>query len=184
MSRQAIAGFLVTDYNIVADVLMLRFFTNISLVALLVIAGLFFIGFVVRGFWCRYLCLYGALLGLAGLISLTRLCRVPSSCTACSSCARACPAHIQVDKHKEVVSDECIGCLACVDSCPVNKTLEVKVLSPRWTVSPKVWAISLLLFFWGSLFAAKMLGPWENKVSTDKYIQIMSEVSSGALRHP
>jgi polyferredoxin len=184
MTRQDIAGFLVTDYNIVADVLMLRFFTDISLVALSVIAGLFFIGFVIRGFWCRYLCPYGALLGLAGLISPTRLRRTPSTCIDCSSCARSCPVHIKVDKHKEVVSDECIGCLACVDSCPVKKTLEVKAISPRWTVSPKVWAVSLVIFFWGSLFAAKMWGPWENKVSTERYMQIMPSARSGALLHP
>ncbi len=184
MSQHDIAGFLVTDYNIVADVLMLRFFTDISIFALSVIAGLFVLSFVIRGFWCRYLCPYGALLGLAGLISPTRLRRSPSTCTACSSCARSCPAHIKVDKHKEVVSDECIGCLACVNSCPVQKTLEVKVVSSRWTVSPKEWAILLLFFFWGTLFAVKMLGPWDNKVSTEKYMQIVPSTRSGAMRHP
>lgn len=184
MTKADIEGFLYTDYNIVADVLMLRFFTDISLLSLSVITGLFVIGFVIRGFWCRYLCPYGALLGLAGLISPTRLRRVPSTCIDCSSCARSCPSHIKVDKHKEVVSDECIGCMACVDSCPVKKTLEVKVISPRWTVSPRVWAISLIFFFWGSLFAVKMWGPWENQVSTEKYMQIMPSARSGALRHP
>lgn len=184
MTRADIEGFLYTDYNIVADVLMLRFFTDISLLSLSVIASLFLIGFVIRGFWCRYLCPYGALLGLAGLVSPTRLRRAPSTCIDCSSCARSCPSHIKVDKHKEVVSDECIGCMACVNSCPVKKTLEVKVISPRWSVSPKVWAFSLLIFFWGSLFSLKMWGPWDNKVSNEKYMQIMPAAQSGALRHP
>lgn len=184
MSAQEITGFLNTDYNIMADVLMLKFFTDISFLALSVIVGLFLIGIVVRGFWCRYLCPYGALLGLAGLVSPTRLQRAESTCIDCSSCARACPVHIKVDKNKEVVSDECIGCLACVSACPVKKTMEVKVARSKWTFSPKAWAFSLLIFFWGSLFAIKMFGPWQNAVTTEHYMRIMPVAQSGNLQHP
>ncbi|MBI5265863.1 MAG: 4Fe-4S binding protein [candidate division Zixibacteria bacterium] len=184
MSPEAVTGFLYTDYNMVADVLMLRFFTDISMLALIVLVVLVALSIVVRGFWCRYLCPYGALLGLAGLVSPTRIKRVESSCTSCSACTIACPSRIKVEKRAEVVSDECIGCMACVDVCPARKTLEIKTVSKRWTISPRAWALSLLIFFWGSLFAAKMWGPWQNGIPTDKYVQMMPGVKSGAYRHP
>jgi polyferredoxin len=184
MSAQDIAGFLHNDYNVVADILMLRFFTDISFLALSVIAGLFLISFVIRGFWCRYLCPYGALLGLVGLVSPTRIQRIKTSCIDCSACARTCPAHIKVDKHPEVVSDECIGCMACVDACPVRRTLDIKIVRPKWTVTPRVWAAALLIFFWGTLFVVKTWGPWQNAVPTEKYVQMMPGIRSGAYQHP
>ncbi len=184
MSPEALTKFLYTDYNIIVDVLMLRFFTDITFLALCVIVVLFLLSFVIRGFWCRYLCPYSALLGLAGLISPTRLRRVESTCIDCSSCAISCPSRIRVDKHEEVISDECIGCMACVEACPVRKTLEIKMVSKKWTINSRVWAIALLVFFWGSLFAAKTWGPWQNGVSTEKYVQMMPGIKTGEYRHP
>jgi polyferredoxin len=184
MSPEAVTGFLYTDYNIIVDVLMLRFFTDIGILALIVLVMLVALSMVVRGFWCRYLCPYGALLGLAGLISPTRIRRVESSCTSCSACTIVCPSRINVEKRAEVVSDECIGCMACVDVCPARKTLEIKAVSKKWSVTPRVWAFSLLIFFWGLLLAAKMWGAWQNGVPTEKYVQMMPGIKSGAYRHP
>ncbi|MBK7141320.1 MAG: 4Fe-4S binding protein [bacterium] len=59
MSPAAIEAFLYSDYNVVSDVLMLRFFTDITMFSLIVIALLFVMSLVIRGFWCRYLCPYG-----------------------------------------------------------------------------------------------------------------------------
>ncbi len=184
MTPKSIEAFVYSNYNKVADILMLRFFTDITLFALSILAGLFFFSLIIRGFWCRYFCPYGALLGLIGLISPTRIKRNPSSCTDCKSCTIACPAFIKVHKVKEVVSDECIGCMACVDSCPVNKTLEIKVIPAKKTVSPVRWAAILLIVFWGTLLTFKIIGPWQNSITDTEYRQHLPALERGEYIHP
>jgi polyferredoxin len=184
MTPQSIKAFIYSDYNQVADILMLRFFTDITLFALAVIAGLFVLSLVVRGFWCRYLCPYGALLGLLGLISPTRIRRREETCTDCSTCAHVCPAFIKVDKVREVVSDECIGCLACVDNCPADGTLKVHFATKSRTFPKVKWATLLVVFFWGGLLAFKLWGPWENSIADADYIRHMPAVVQGEYEHP
>ncbi|MFC1475271.1 4Fe-4S binding protein [Candidatus Zixiibacteriota bacterium] len=184
MTAQSIKAFIYTDYNIVTDFLMLKFFTDITPFALWVIFALFMLSLVIRGFWCRFLCPYGALLGLFNFISPTRIVRNQNSCTDCSSCANACPSFIKVDKVKEVISDECTGCMACVDSCPVNKTLELTVVTKRNKFSKMKWAAILVLFFWGSLLTVKMFGPWQNSITDAEYMRHVPSVNSGQYQHP
>lgn len=184
MTPQSIIDFVYSDYNKVADILMLRFFTDISPLALGVIASLFVLSLVVRGFWCRYLCPYGALLGLIGLVSPTRIVRNKETCTNCSACAKSCPVFIKVDKVNEVFSDECIGCMACVDSCPVNNTLELTVVTKKKKVPKIQWAIALLVIFWGSLILFKVTGPWQNDITETEYLQHMPAVEQGTYIHP
>jgi len=184
MTSLSIKEFIYTDYNIIADILMLRFFTHITMFALAVVMLLFILSLVIRGFWCRYLCPYGALLGLIGLVSPTRIRRNQNSCTECSSCATACPSFIKVDKVAEVISDECTGCMACVDACPVGKTLELRGATGKRAGSPLKWAAVLLLFFWGTLFVAKVAGPWQNSVTEQQYIERMDGIKQGQYVHP
>lgn len=184
MTPQSIKSFIYSNYNIISDVLMLRFFTDISPFALWVILGLLIFSLIIRGFWCRYLCPYGALLGLLNFISPTRIVRNQNSCTDCSSCAKACPAFIKVDKVKEVYSDECIGCMACIDSCPVNKTLELKVVSKRYSFSKFKWAAVLLVFFWGSLLGFKLFGPWDNSITEAEYMKHIPNIENNQYSHP
>jgi len=184
MSSDSIKAFLYSDYNVISDVLMLRFFADISLLALAVIGVLVALSLVIRGFWCRYLCPYGALLGLANLISPTRIRRNASSCIDCAACAKVCPAFIKVDKVTEVVSDECVGCMACVDICPVKKTLEIHMVQKHRTVASWKWAAVLLVFFWGVLLAAKLFGPWQNSLTNEQYHEYMPGIEQGQYSHP
>jgi len=184
MTPASIKSFLYSNYNKVADILMLRFFTDISPTALIVIGSLFVLSLVLRGFWCRYLCPYGGLLGLLNFISPTRIIRNEKSCIDCSACSRVCPAFIKVDKVREVRSDECSGCLACVDSCPVSETLQVHLISKKRPVSRVKWVAILILVFWGSLLTFKLFGPWQNDISTQEYIHHMTAVEKGQYTHP
>ena len=185
MTPRSIEMFIYTEYNKVADILMLRFFTDITLFALTVVAGLFLLSLVVRGFWCRYLCPYGGLLGLISLISpTTRIRRNAKTCIDCSACARACPSFIKVDQIKEVVSDECTGCMACVDSCPVSNTLNVYSVSKKRKLDTRKWAAVLVIVFWGGLLAFKLFGPWDNAITDAEYRSIMPQVEQGEMTHP
>lgn len=184
MSSADIQAFIYNEYNKISDLLMLRFFIDISMLSLIVVAVLFILSFVIRAFWCRYLCPYGALLGLFNFISPTRIVRKESSCTNCSSCAKVCPAFIKVDKVKEVISDECIGCMACVDSCPVSNTLEIVAVKKDRKVSKLKWAVSLLVVFWGVLLVFKLFGPWQNEIPLEVYFKLIPQVVSGSYVHP
>ena len=184
MTSESVKSFVYSDYNIMTDILMLRFFTDISIVALGVIVALFLLSFVIRGFWCRYLCPYGALLGLFSFVSPTRIRRNHETCIDCSACSKSCPAFIKVDKVREVVSDECVGCMACVDVCPVKNTLEVKVASKRWTIPTVRWATALLVVFWVTLLGFTLFGPWQNGISDRQYMERIDQVNRGEYVHP
>ena len=82
----------------------------------------------IRNFWCRYLCPYGALMGLASLLSPLWIKRDPDKCIDCAKCAKACPSHLPVDTRLQVRSAECLGCLECVAVCPAEGALELSVL--------------------------------------------------------
>jgi polyferredoxin len=183
MTPAAIEAFLYSDYNVVSDILMLHFFTQITLFSLIVIAFLFAMSLIIRGFWCRYFCPYGALLGIFGLFSLTRIKRNEGNCIDCIACTRACPAFIEPKKVKQIWSDECTGCMACVDSCPVRNTLSIAAVS-KSRLSTRQWAVAVLFVFWGALLGAKMFGPWENTIPKERYIELMTGVEKGQISHP
>jgi len=69
MSAKAIAAFMQSPYGIVADVKMLNFFRFIGLTGLMVVGVLAVASVLVQNFWCRYLCPYGALLGISSVFS-------------------------------------------------------------------------------------------------------------------
>jgi polyferredoxin len=79
MSANAIAAFMRSPYGIVADVKMLNFFRFIGQTGLIVLGILVIASMLVQNFWCRYLCPYGALLGITSLFSPMRIRRNPTT---------------------------------------------------------------------------------------------------------
>lgn len=171
MSELALQAFLDSPYNIVSDVKMYYFFANISQTALIVIAVLFVLSIVIRNFWCRFLCPYGALLGLFSLISPAKIQRNTKSCIDCGLCNKACPSFIKVDNVKTVISDECSTCLSCVDACPVKDTLALNLLIPKKKkLNKKIVAIGVVSVFMVVTGFAMVTGNWQNKVSKEEYL--------------
>ena len=78
-----------------------------------------------QGFWCRYLCPYGALLGLVSWLSPMKIRRDPVSCIDCKLCDKACGARLPVSRKTAITSPECTGCLDCVAACPVQDALGI-----------------------------------------------------------
>ncbi|HLK31972.1 MAG TPA: 4Fe-4S binding protein, partial [Terriglobales bacterium] len=79
MSAAEIAGFMRSPYGLIADVKMLNFFRFLGETGLIVIGVLVVASVLVQNFWCRYLCPFGALLGLAALPGLLRIRRNPQA---------------------------------------------------------------------------------------------------------
>ncbi|MFA7361982.1 MAG: 4Fe-4S binding protein [Candidatus Kapaibacterium sp.] len=170
MTDMAIKAFLEDTYNIMADVKMYYFFADISRFSLIVISVLFVLSIVIRNFWCRFLCPYGALLGIFSLISPNKIKRNTDSCIDCKLCTKACPSSINVHKIKTVISDECTSCMNCVDVCPVKDTLDLKNVVVKKTINRKWVAVGVVGIFMLITGIGIVTGYWQNNVSKEEYL--------------
>ena len=163
MPLPAVDRFLGSTYNLAADAKMLLFFTRPSATAAAVVGGLVLLSLVVKHAWCRWLCPYGALLGLASLLSPQHVRRDPATCNDCRACTRACPVEIPVHARLRVLSSECTGCMSCVVACTVPDCLGVTRLGRR-ALSPWLVPAGVLAVMLGSWAVARAAGFWETSV--------------------
>ena len=164
--------FLDADFNLLSDVRMFYFFAEISLTSISVISILLILSFFFRGFWCRYLCPYGALLGITGLLSPNKIFRNNETCIHCSKCAEICPSQIKVDTLKTIISDECTSCMQCVQICPVDNTLKLQTIGIKKKISIK-WVVVIILAVYLSVIGyGVILHKWHNNISKEDYLRI------------
>ena len=114
------AMFFIADYYKIVDVRMMKFFTEMTTLTMWVLIALGALSLLYKNFWCRYLCPYGALLGLVSRFSPFKVRRNEEKCIHCHACTKHCPTLIDVEKKDVVKSEECFGCLTCVSRCPVR----------------------------------------------------------------
>lgn len=187
MSAGAIEEFMRSPYGAIADVRMLNFFRSLGETAAIVLAVLAVASLLVQNFWCRYLCPYGALLGIAALFSPFRIRRSEPVCIDCAKCVKACPASLPVNKLIAIKSAECTGCLECVAACPSDGALQLAL--PAWTKSPNdgrlpAWAMAaaIIVLFFGVVGFAKTAGYWNGDVPDQVYMQLVPRASEAS--HP
>ncbi|WFS62564.1 4Fe-4S binding protein [Pseudodesulfovibrio thermohalotolerans] len=178
MSPRSLESFLRSPFNMTSDARMLDFFLHPSGTALAIFAALALLSLVVRNFWCRYLCPYGALLGLIAWFGPVRVQRDAEACAHCGRCSARCPSGIQVEKKDRVLSPDCIGCGQCVGACPVNGCLEFKAVghSIPW---PTV-AVGAVLVLIAARIWAGYAGVWDNPLPPDMLKRLYT-MAAGAL---
>lgn len=192
MSAEALHDFMAGPYGIIADVKMLDFFRGITWVGLTVLVALGGLSLFIQNFWCRYLCPYGALMGLVSLGSPVKVRRDQDACIDCGKCAKACPARLKVDELVQIRSVECSACLACVAACPVENGLQFALppartpeIAERWLgrrVSPRAVVAALAAIFFGVVLYARMSGHWQTVVPNAVYQQLVPHAD--AVSHP
>lgn len=187
MSADAVQEFMRTPYGLIADVRMLNFFRYLGETAAVVLGILVIASIFIQNFWCRYLCPYGALLGITSLLSPLRVRRTESACIDCAKCAKACPSNLPVDKLITIKSAECTGCLECVAVCPAKDALDVTL--PTWAKAPNngrvpAWAIAVgvAVLFVGIVGYAKASGYWNGEIPNVVYQQIIPHADE--VGHP
>ena len=185
MSAAAIAEFLGSPYALVVDVRMLNFFRYLGTATAFVVLGMLIASIFVQNFWCRYLCPYGALLGLVSLFSPTRITRNSATCIDCAKCAKACPSALPVDKLVQIRSAECTGCLECVAVCPAKDTLLMSVPAgwrKRYAIPTWSMAAGIAIIFLGLVSYAKVMGHWNTNLPQQVYLQLVP--NAGEQQHP
>jgi polyferredoxin len=185
MSAAAIAEFLASPYALIVDVRMLNFFRYLDGIAAIVVLVIVVASIFVQNFWCRYLCPYGAFLGLASLLSPSRITRNSDSCVDCGKCAKACPSALPVDKLVQIRSAECTGCLECVAVCPAKDTLAMSLpagLRKRYTIPAWSVAAGIAVLFFGLVGFAKLTGHWNTELPKQVYLQLVPTASQ--QQHP
>jgi polyferredoxin len=159
MSVAGIRAFLESPYGLVADVKMLNFFRFLTLGGGITLAFMIVASVFVQNFWCRYLCPYGALMGLTSLFSPLRIRREANLCIDCGKCAKACPAVLPVDKLVQIRSAECMACMQCVAVCPAEGALQIALPKrrrvPAWAIATAMGAL-----FLGIVGYARHAGYW------------------------
>ncbi|MBU6392607.1 MAG: 4Fe-4S binding protein, partial [Planctomycetes bacterium] len=160
----------------VADVKMLKFFTNMSGMALSAILIILIFSLVNKNFWCRFFCPYGALLGIIAYASPMRIVRDTRKCIDCGKCTRACAMHILVEKKKHVLTHECVACYDCVNACPVNGALDMKLVGDRKKIHYGLYALMLVGLYVAITNTARATGHWYTKINDAEYILRISEL--------
>ncbi|HYK89274.1 MAG TPA: 4Fe-4S binding protein [Acidobacteriota bacterium] len=181
LPANSIEAFLSSPYGIVADVKMLNFFRTLSETAAITIIALVVLSFFYMNFWCRYLCPYGALMGLASLISPSKIRRDPDLCIDCAKCTKACPSLLPVAGLITVRSAECTACLECVAVCPAEDALQLSVPRKR-RVPAWVLATGVAFIFLGIVGYAKLAGTWNSNIPDAVYFHLVPVLNQ--LRHP
>ena len=182
MSPAALQGFIASPYNRVADVKMYLFFVELGQIGATVIGVLLLLSLLVQGAWCRYLCPYGALLGLVSWASPVKVRRDTEICTACGLCDKACMAQLPVSKKLSITTPECTGCLDCVASCPHAGALRVG--TKRRTLRPLAFAGVLVALFFAAYVGARATGSWSNAISDAEYARRVQELHLPSYGHP
>ena len=181
MPVEGIRAFLGGPYGMVDDVKMLNFFRYLGLTGGVVMALLVLASVFVQNFWCRYLCPYGALMGLASLASPLRIRREESACIDCAKCAKACPSMLPVDQLVTIRSAECTGCLQCVAACPAAGALFLA--APRRRRVP-AWAVAagVAVLFLGVCGYARWTGHWRTDLPSSTYFELIPHANE--FTHP
>ncbi len=186
MPVEALEAFMYSPYGLVADVKTLNFFRFMSATGAIVIAALLLLSILIKNFWCRYLCPYGALMGLGALFSPVWIRRQPDKCIDCAKCTKACPAQLPVHVNLQIRSAECHGCLECVVVCPAEGALDLSLLGKRpvgrGRTQPLAIAAILALVFFGIVGVAKWSGHWQSPIPAAVYQRLIPQASE--LDHP
>ena len=182
MPLNALYLFITGDYNLVSDVKMLNLFSFDDRMTWSVFGILALLTLLIKNFWCRYLCPYGALLGIFSMASPVAIRRNASTCIDCGLCDKACPSFLPVATKNSIKSAECLACQQCTAVCPVVDCLQLSTPKKRLVLKPSLYAMLFAGLFFGSVVVAKIAGYWQTTTDVETYRELT--IKSESLSHP
>ncbi|OEU68660.1 MAG: 4Fe-4S ferredoxin [Desulfovibrio sp. S3730MH75] len=176
MSVKDVNAFIHSGYNFTAEAKMLHFFSNLSTIATIVIGTIVLLSIFIPYFWCRFLCPYGALLGIISKASPVAIKRDDDLCINCGKCTKACPGGIQVEVKDTINSAECVGCTQCIGSCPVDECLTLTDRLSRKQIPWQTIAIGtifiLMLYYATAVFTNHWNSPMPAEMLRNYYLNL------------
>lgn len=171
-SLPMLQGFLGSGYHAISDVKLLQLFRDPSVTTLAVLGLVIALSIPLRNPFCRYLCPYGALLGLLSMASPLAVQRDSKKCVSCGVCNQVCPSRIDVMHATRVTSPECLGCWRCISHCRVHTALSMRAFG-RVALPGIIFAALVVLIFWGGTKIGKLTGHWESQVTPADYRMLL-----------
>lgn len=168
MDIRSVAAFISSPYNVVSDFKMLKLFLPPSITTVVVLTLLVLFTLVFRNFWCKYLCPYGALLGLLSVLSPVKVKRNKDACISCHRCSDACPQGIAVHKKNTVHSPDCMGCNECIKNRYSPACLDTTMVRYRYWIPVAVAALFII-----GILAGMLSGHWDSVVTDEQYRRFM-----------
>ena len=175
MPPDQVSAFIASDYNKIADARLLDFFLHLSGWPLLFISATLLFSLPLRNPFCRFLCPYGALLGLFAMFSPVKVTRSSGVCISCGVCNQFCPVYIPVMQKKRVHSPECIGCWRCISHCRAEGALSMSLTGGKIAISGIIFACLVLIIFIGGTCAGKITGHWNSAVTSAEYGRLLQQ---------
>jgi ferredoxin len=186
MDPRGVETFLESPYAKIVDAKMWLFFAPPSRLTIAVLGVLVVGSIFVRDLWCRYLCPYGALVGVLGRIAPLKVTRDPELCTDCESCSAVCPARLQVHTMQRVASIECTSCQDCVVACPVSSCLAVrppKLAGATVWLRPVTATVLAVGLYVAIIVGFKATGHWQTSITEEEYHRRLQEIDSPLYTH-
>lgn len=183
MPSASIPHYLNGNYHKVADLKMALFFITPGLVTLVCFGIILALAAWRRQGFCRYICPYGALLGLLSFLSpfkirrSTQHCLIESKGMSCDKCTRACPAAISVHTQKHIRSDECQACMRCVSACPKKEALHLSTRNGI-TLSARGLTIMLFVLLFMLPLIAYVSGFWVSQTPTEMRMYLIQHLNA------
>jgi len=170
--------FFITDYYKTIDVRTMQVFTDMTALTFWVLVGLTLFSLVYKNFWCRYLCPYGALLGLCSSAGPVKIRRDKGECVQCGVCSKSCPSLIDVMNKDVVHSPECFGCMTCVNNCKTDGALSITVRTGKRRIpfKPIYFPIALIFLFYLIIGIGMAAEKWHSPMDHDEYGRVITEL--------
>jgi polyferredoxin len=178
MTPNMMVLFFITDYYKSTDVRTMQVFTSMSTLTLWVLIALGTFSLVYKNFWCRYLCPYGALLGLLSSAGPVKIKRNDDNCIRCGSCSKSCPSHLHIDKKNVVHSPECFSCMTCISRCQSDGALNITVpnRNKRIPFRPLLYPTILIILFYLIIGIGMATDKWHSQMHRDEYGRVITEL--------
>lgn len=98
---------------------------EVTISGMIILVIIIILGLLIERPWCKYMCPYGAILGITNLFRIFKIRRKEDTCISCKSCDKACPMDIKVSKNEVIKNHQCISCMKCTsqEACPIEDTV-------------------------------------------------------------
>jgi hypothetical protein len=74
---------------------------------------------------------------------------------------------------RRVHSPECIGCWRCISHCRADGALAMDLPGRKIAIPGVIFAILVVLVFWGGTLAGKLAGTWHTAITTAEYFRLL-----------